>query len=90
MLHRVLTADQLGVLLQSARKASHFTQAQLASQMALSQSRLSKIEHRPGSATVQQLLNICSALGLDLMMAPSLRTAPATLNIDAAANLQKA
>ena len=90
MLHRILTADQLGELLQSARKASHFTQAQLASQMALSQSRLSKIEQRPGSATVQKLLNMCGALGLDLMMAPSRSTAPASLDINAAADFQKA
>ena len=73
MQHRILTADQLGLLLQGARKAGHFTQARLAAQMGLSQSRLSKIEQDPGSATVQQLLALCSVLGLELVMQSSLR-----------------
>lgn len=68
MQHRISTVDQIGLLLQSARKAGHFTQAQLAAQMGLSQSRLSKMEQSPGSATVQQLLSMCSVLGIDLVM----------------------
>lgn len=76
MQHRILTADQLRLLLQAARKAGHFTQARLAAQMGLSQSRLSKIEQGPGSATVLQLLDLCSVLGIELVMQPSLRAAP--------------
>jgi len=75
MQHRILTADQLGLLLQAARKASHFTQARLAAQMGLSQSRLSKIEQDPGNATVQQLLALCSVLGIELVMQSGLRAA---------------
>lgn len=76
MQHRILTADQLGLLLQAARKAGHFTQARLAAQMGMSQSRLSKIEQDPGGATVQQLLEFCSVLSIELVMQPSLRAAP--------------
>lgn len=68
MQHRIVSADQLGLLLQSARQAGHFTQARLASQLGLSQSRLSKIEQDPGSATVRQLLALCAVLGIELMM----------------------
>ena len=68
MQHRIVSVDQLGLLLQSARKAAHFTQARLASQLGLSQSRLSKIEQDPGSATVQQLLALCGVLNIELMM----------------------
>jgi len=68
MQNRISTVDQIGLLLQSARKAGHFTQAHLAAQMGLSQSRLSKMEQSPGSATVQQLLSMCSVLGIDLVM----------------------
>ena len=75
MQHRIVSADQLGLLLQSARKAAHFTQVRLACQMGLSQSRLSKIEQNPGSATVQQLLALCGVLGIELMMHSSPRTA---------------
>jgi HTH-type transcriptional regulator/antitoxin HipB len=75
MQHRILTADQLGLLLQAARKAGHFTQARLAAQMGLSQSRLSKIEQDPGSATVQQLLALCSVLDIELVMQSGLRAA---------------
>ena len=74
MQHRIVSVDQLGLLLQSARKAAHFTQARLASQMGLSQSRLSKIEQNPGRATVQQLLALCGVLGIELMMHSSVRT----------------
>lgn len=76
MQHRILTAEQLGVLLQSARKAVHITQAQLAAQLGLSQSRMSKIEHAPGSATVQQLLALGSALGIELVMHESIGPVP--------------
>jgi HTH-type transcriptional regulator/antitoxin HipB len=68
MQHRIVNVDQLGLLLQSARKAAHCTQARLACQLGLSQSRLSKIEQNPGSATVQQLLALCGVLGIELMM----------------------
>lgn len=74
MRHHILTAVQLGLHLRAARKASHFTQARLAAQMGLSQSRLSKIEHSPGGATVQQLLDLCSVLGIELVMRSGLRT----------------
>ena len=74
MHHRIVSVDQLGLFLQSARKAAHFTQARLACQVGLSQSRLSKIEQDPGSATVQQLLALCGVLRIELMMQSGART----------------
>jgi HTH-type transcriptional regulator/antitoxin HipB len=74
MQYRIVSVNQLALLLQSARKAAHFTQARLASQLGLSQSRLSKIEQDPGRATVQQLLALCGALDIELVMHSSVRT----------------
>lgn len=42
------------------------TQADLARQMGVSQSRVSQIEHSPGTLTVQQLLALIAVLGLQL------------------------
>jgi HTH-type transcriptional regulator/antitoxin HipB len=66
--HILLTSAQLGQLLQSARKASGYSQARLAPLAGLSQSRLSKLEQNPGAITVDQLLALCSGLGLELAL----------------------
>ncbi len=68
MKHVLLTANQLGHLLQTARKAGALTQAELASRIGVSQSRLSQLELSPGSASVDQLLALCSSLGLELFL----------------------
>ena len=68
MKHVLLTATQLGQLLQSARKAAGHSQADLAALVDLSQSRLSKLEHKPGSITLEQLLALCASLGLELVL----------------------
>ena len=66
----IITASQLGLLLQSARKTRKLTQAQLALRLGLSQNRLSELERNPGSMSVDQVMAICGHLGLQLAMYP--------------------
>ncbi|MGB4360964.1 MAG: helix-turn-helix domain-containing protein [Rhodoferax sp.] len=68
MKHTLHTSEQIGLLLQSARKHRGFTQAALARCMGISQSRLSKMEQDPQSLSVGQLLALCAQLGLELSM----------------------
>jgi HTH-type transcriptional regulator / antitoxin HipB len=65
----VLTAASLGRILQSARKASKLSQAELAARIGMSQARMSALEREPGSISVDQLLAMCSSLGLQLSIA---------------------
>jgi HTH-type transcriptional regulator / antitoxin HipB len=72
----VLTAGSLGRVLQSARKAQGLNQTQLAARVGVSQARMSALEREPGTLSVDQLLAICSSLGLQLSIA-SRDSAPA-------------
>lgn len=62
-------APQLGPILQGARKAAGLNQTQLASRLGISQSRVSALEQNPGTITVEQLLALCGALGLEVHVA---------------------
>jgi len=64
----VLTATQLGRLLQSARKARNMTQQDLATRVGLSQKRISALELNPGGITADQLMALCSTLGLEIVV----------------------
>lgn len=64
----IVTAAQLGLNLQSARKASKLSQAELASRLGISQSRMSELEREPGTISVEQLLALLSMLGLQLTL----------------------
>lgn len=70
----LLSTTQLGAALQSARKGLGLTQAQLAKRLNLSQSRVSHLEQNPGQLSVDQLMDTCAALGLELTI--GLRGAP--------------
>lgn len=63
------TPAQLGLLLQSARKARRMTQAELAARVRLSQSRISQLEKDPSELSAERLLAWCSTLGLELSVA---------------------
>jgi len=65
----LLTATQLGSILQVARKAQGLTQATLAGRIGLSQSRVSYLELNAHQLSVEQLLAWCAALGLELSIA---------------------
>lgn len=64
----IITAAQLGLQLQNARKGRRLSQDQLALRVGLSQSRLSELERTPGDLSVNQLLALCSQLGLQLTL----------------------
>jgi len=66
--HPLVTAGQLGAMLQAARKAQGLTQSALASRLGLSQSRVSHLELNAHELSVEQLLAWCAALGLELVI----------------------
>lgn len=61
-------ADQAGPLLQAARKSAGLSQTALAHRLGISQSRMSAMELDPGSISLAQLLAMCSALRLELLV----------------------
>ncbi len=61
-------SDQLSPLLQAARKSAGLSQAELARRLDLSQSRMSAMELDPASIRLDQLLTICAALQLELVV----------------------
>ena len=77
--HPILTAASLGRILQSARKSRRLNQTQLSARVGVSQARLSALEREPGTISVDQLLAMCSNLGLELSISPKdTNAAPAT------------
>ena len=62
----ISTDKQLGHLLQGHRKAKGLTQEQLARKAGISQARLSVLELHPGRLTVERLIRIMGALGLEM------------------------
>ena len=64
--HTLITAVQLGSVLQAAGKAQGLTHAALAGRIGLSQSRVSHLELNADELSVGQLLAWCAALGLEL------------------------
>lgn len=61
-------SDQVGTLLQAARKSARLSQTALASRLGISQSRVSAMELDPASISLEQLLAMCSALNLELVV----------------------
>jgi HTH-type transcriptional regulator/antitoxin HipB len=68
MKQTLFNASQLGRILRSARRARKLSQAEAASRIGLSQSRLSAMEIDPKSVTVEQLLMLGALYGLDLVV----------------------
>jgi HTH-type transcriptional regulator/antitoxin HipB len=68
-------ADQMGPLLQAARKSAGLSQTALAQRLGISQSRLSAMELNPASISLGQLLPMCAALGLELRVQTQANTA---------------
>ena len=61
--------NQIGATLQGRRKALKLSQTEVAERLGLSQNRLSELENRPETLTVEQLLALPNVLGLDLHIA---------------------
>jgi len=66
----ITSSDQLGQLLQGARKIAGLTQADAANRLDISQSRISHMELNPETISVAQLLALLGAYGLDLVIEP--------------------
>lgn len=66
-------ADQVGPLIQAARKSAGLSQTDLANRLSIKQSRVSAMELDPGSISLDQLMTICSALNLELQVQTKLR-----------------
>jgi HTH-type transcriptional regulator / antitoxin HipB len=64
--HVLTTSFQLGQILQASRKAKKWSQATLASNLGLSQSRVSHLELHPEELSFAQLMSWCAVLGLEL------------------------
>jgi HTH-type transcriptional regulator / antitoxin HipB len=64
--HVLNTSAQLGQILQASRKAKKWSQAQLATKLGLSQSRVSHLEMHPQELSFAQLMNWCAVLCLEL------------------------
>jgi HTH-type transcriptional regulator/antitoxin HipB len=64
----VVLPDQLSAHLKSLRKAAGLTQAQLGERLGVGQVRIAEIEKDPGAISVQQLMQLLSALGSNLAL----------------------
>ena len=62
------TADQLRQQLRSLRKKRGLTQARLGALIGVSQARVVEIEANPGLVSLQQVLQVLSALGAGLVV----------------------
>jgi HTH-type transcriptional regulator / antitoxin HipB len=79
----VKTTPQLAAHLRSLRKSRSLTQAQLGAIIGVDQTRIAKIERNPGSVSVDQLLQLLAALGVQFALQPIGSThRPAKQNAD--------
>jgi HTH-type transcriptional regulator/antitoxin HipB len=65
-MHAITTATQVGATLAARRKHLALTQEQVAARVGLSQNRLSVLESRPETLTVEQLIALLNVLGLEM------------------------
>jgi HTH-type transcriptional regulator / antitoxin HipB len=63
--------QQLSALIKAARKAHGFTQAKVASRLGVSQNRFSELERDASGLSVERLLELAKALGLELFVQKS-------------------
>lgn len=66
MINVIRTSGQLGPVIKHLRKAKGWSQAELGKKIGLSQERISKIEGKPESCSINQLLTILMALNAEL------------------------
>jgi len=67
-MRQVIHANQVGAILAARRKALKLSQTTVAARLGLSQNRLSELESRPETLTVEQLLALLNLLGLDMQL----------------------
>ena len=62
---------QLSSHLRALRKARGLSQAQLGAVLGVGQTRITRIEHDPAAISVEQLLGILNALGVQMVLRPT-------------------
>lgn len=62
---------QLSSHLRALRKARGLSQAQLGAVLGVGQTRIARIEHDPTAISVEQLLGILNALGVQMVLRPA-------------------
>ncbi|HUW41846.1 MAG TPA: helix-turn-helix domain-containing protein [Rectinemataceae bacterium] len=70
MKYLVSTQSQLSHALRSARKARGLSQDGAGALVGLLPKTISALENHPGSATIDSLMKLLSALGLELVLVP--------------------
>ncbi|WP_118182554.1 helix-turn-helix domain-containing protein [Paraburkholderia phosphatilytica] len=68
MTHVLITSNQLGQLLRSARRSRQLSQLEAATRIGLSQSRMSELELDAASITAAQLLALTALYGIELLL----------------------
>jgi HTH-type transcriptional regulator / antitoxin HipB len=68
----IKTPTQLTAALRSLRRDKGLSQSEFGRKIGLSQERISAIENRPERVTMDQLLTVLMALGVELVIKPRL------------------
>ena len=78
--------SQLPSHLRALRKAKGLSQAELGKRLGLSQARMARIEGDPLAISVEQLLQVFAALGVQLILQPQSAEPPGTPAADKSAS----
>ena len=76
--YAIRLTDQLKAHLRALRKQRGLTQAQLGQQLGIGQARIAEIEARPGLVSVDQLVQVLSALGATLVLREPAESSPSS------------
>jgi HTH-type transcriptional regulator/antitoxin HipB len=74
----ITSTAEIGATLAARRKHLELTQQIVASHVGLSQNRLSVLESRPETLTVEQLIALLNVLGLEMRIGERIATKPST------------
>ena len=67
-MHSINNPAQIGATLSGRRKHLKLSQTDVANRLGLSQNRLSELEAKPETLTVEQLLALLNVLGLEMTL----------------------
>jgi HTH-type transcriptional regulator/antitoxin HipB len=79
-MHPITTPTQLGAILTGRRKQLDLTQSDVAKRLGVGQNRLSQLEAKPGTLTLDQLLALLNMLGLEMRVTE--RAAPGKSKVE--------
>jgi len=67
-MHPVTSPTQIGATITGRRKHLKLSQTDVANRLGLSQNRISELEAKPETLTVEQLLALLNVLGLEMVI----------------------